>query len=88
MAEAEAAAKKLDGAVTILGYADRAGPDTYNQVLSELRADAVAKYMAAGGVPTSLIAASAYGEGEPFVHTDDGVPEAANRRVVIIVEPQ
>ena len=85
--EAQAAAQKLGGIVSVSGNADKAGADTYNQILSELRADAVAKYIGAGGVPFGVIKTSAFGEENPAVPTPDGVPEPANRRVEILVEP-
>jgi outer membrane protein OmpA-like peptidoglycan-associated protein len=87
LAEAEAAAKKLGGAVSIAGYTDTAGAATYNDGLSAVRADAVAKALAAGGVASTRIATSAEGERAPAVATPDGTPEAANRRAVIIVQP-
>jgi outer membrane protein OmpA-like peptidoglycan-associated protein len=62
LAEACAAADKLVGAITIAGNADKAGADNHNQVLSELRADAVAKAMMAQGIPAKAIQISAYGE--------------------------
>jgi outer membrane protein OmpA-like peptidoglycan-associated protein len=87
LAEAEAAAKKLGGAVSIAGYTDTAGAATYNDGLSAVRADAVAKALAAGGVASTRIATSAEGERAPAVATPDGTPEPANRRAVIIVQP-
>ncbi len=85
--EAQAAAGKLGGSVSVAGNTDKAGADTYNQALSELRANAVAKYMAAGGVPATVIKTSAFGEHNPAVPTADGVPHQGNRRVEIVVEP-
>jgi outer membrane protein OmpA-like peptidoglycan-associated protein len=85
--EARVAAEKLGGVVSVAGNADKAGGDEYNQVLSELRADAVAKYMTAEGLPHGIIQTTAYGESNPAVPTADGVPEPANRRVEILVEP-
>ena len=86
--EAIAASKKLGGALAIDGNTDRAGSHSYNQILSELRVLAVAKYMAARDDSVSLTAINAYGEKKPMVHTADGVPEAANRRVEINIERQ
>jgi outer membrane protein OmpA-like peptidoglycan-associated protein len=88
LAEACKAAEKMGATVKIAGNADRAGSDEYNQFLSEMRADAVKKLMVADGMDVQMIEASAYGEKNPAVMTDDGVPEAANRRVEILVERQ
>ena len=87
MREAQAAAEKLGGVVSVAGNADKAGGEAYNQLLSELRAGAVAKYMATEGVPFGVIKTSAFGENNPAVPTADGVAEQANRRVEIVVEP-
>ncbi|MDH3472981.1 MAG: OmpA family protein [Rhodospirillales bacterium] len=87
LAEAQAAAKKLGGSVSIAGHTDLAGPDMYNDSLSAMRADAVAKSLAAGGVSSQKISAKGYGKKQPAVATPDGTPEAANRRAVIIVQP-
>ena len=85
--EAQAAAGKLGGVVKVAGNADKAGADRYNQILSELRAYVVAKHMTAGGVPADAIRTSAFGESYLAVPTADGIPEPANRRVDIVIEP-
>jgi len=66
------------------GYADRAGSEDYNLILSKKRAVAVRKRLVAGGIPESAITIYAYGEENNAVETPNGVPEAANRRVEII----
>lgn len=71
--------------ITISGYADRAGSDDYNIGLSERRAQAVQEELVANGVPASTLAVAAYGESDPAVETPDGVPEARNRRVLVVV---
>lgn len=86
--EAEAAAKKLGGKVTVAGYTDTTGSDTYNQTLSELRAGAVAKAMAEGGVSSATITTAGFGEKDLAVPSADNKAEARNRRAVIIVSPQ
>ncbi|MFQ5348695.1 MAG: OmpA family protein, partial [Rhodothalassiaceae bacterium] len=69
--------------VAVVGHTDRAGPDRYNQGLSERRAAAVKAALVARGVPAERIATSGRGESEPLVPTNDGVREPQNRRVEI-----
>src|SRR5262249_12073337 len=51
--------------ITIVGHTDRIGTDAYNQKLSERRADAMAQYLIAKGVPAEKISASGLGEKNP-----------------------
>ncbi len=88
IAEAEAAAKKLGGMVDVAGMTDTVGSDEHNDMLSELRAGAVAKALSAGGVAASKISTEAYGQRNLAVPTADGVNEPKNRRAVIVVQPQ
>jgi outer membrane protein OmpA-like peptidoglycan-associated protein len=88
------AASILDNAVTqyqscgnaqvqLAGYTDTSGTTTYNQGLSQRRADAVKAYMASRSIPDSVITTSAFGETNLRVQTADGVREVQNRRVEI-----
>ena len=87
LAEAEAAAKKLGGTVSVAGHTDTSGEAGYNEMLSEIRADAVAKALAAGGVASNRIAAEWFGQKDLAVPTPDNTVEAGNRRTVIVVQP-
>ncbi len=69
--------------VTLVGHADRSGPDAYNQRLSESRATAVENYLGDRGVPSENVSPSGRGESDPRVPTPDGVREQENRRVEI-----
>lgn len=82
-----AAAKAGGGIVKISGNADRAGDADYNQALSELRAAAVAKFLATPDIPVKAVVTEAHGEMQPAVLTADGVADPRNRRVEIIIEP-
>ena len=85
----EAAANSKRGAVSrinVTGHADRAGPDAYNMALSMRRADAVKAVLVREGVPANQIAVVARGESQPLVPTADGVREAQNRRVEIVLQ--
>ncbi|MDH3663840.1 MAG: OmpA family protein [Alphaproteobacteria bacterium] len=69
--------------VNVGGHADRAGTETYNQGLSQRRADNIAKRLIAGGIEASSVTIEAFGETQPAVPTNDGMREPANRRVEI-----
>lgn len=88
IAEAKAAAQKLGKPlVKISGNADTVGARDYNQMLSEMRAQAVAKVLEAGDTPVRAMATEAHGETQPAVLTADETDEPRNRRVEIILEP-
>ncbi len=68
--------------ITLVGHADTAGPEAYNQWLSERRAFAVREYLLDKGIATQVVA-KGRGEEDPRVATKDGVEEQENRRVEI-----
>ncbi|MBL8710600.1 MAG: OmpA family protein [Rhodospirillaceae bacterium] len=72
--------------ISVRGHTDTSGSATYNQALSERREQAVAGELMNQGVPASAITSDAVGETDPAIATGDGVVEAANRRVEIMVE--
>lgn len=87
-----AAALKTDGGpsqIVIVGHTDRLGSDTYNQKLSERRAEAVKAYIASKGVETSRLQVVGKGESEPVVQCTETNKAALieclkpNRRVEI-----
>lgn len=71
--------------VDVSGYTDTSGTPTYNQGLSERRAQAVARKLVADGVPGSEISIHAFGETHLLVPTGPGVREPQNRRVEIVL---
>ncbi|MEN9498708.1 MAG: hypothetical protein RIS83_527 [Pseudomonadota bacterium] len=71
--------------IEVNGYTDRSGSDQYNQGLSTRRANAVAAELLRRGVPRNEIFTRAFGEANPLIPTADGVREAQNRRVEIIL---
>ncbi len=81
------AAKHAPSSVSVTGHTDRAGPEDYNMALSLRRADAVRSALITGGVSADKITVAGRGESEPAVPTADGVREAKNRRVEIILQP-
>lgn len=71
--------------VIIDGHADRAGPEPYNRRLSARRAAAVRDALVARGIDRGHIVINAYGESRPRVATPNGLREARNRRVEVVV---
>lgn len=69
--------------ITVAGHADRAGPDDYNMQLSDRRSQNVAAELVKAGIPARVIETEAYGETQPAVPTEDGVPLQANRRAEV-----
>ncbi len=68
------------------GHTDSQGSESYNQGLSQRRAEAVRDYLVQRGYPSDQIQARGKGEGSPIA--DNASPEgrANNRRVEIIIE--
>jgi outer membrane protein OmpA-like peptidoglycan-associated protein len=86
--EAKAAAEKLGSPIVkISGNTDTVGSSDYNQKLSEMRAQAVAKVLEAGNTPVRAMVTEANGELKPALVTADETEEQRNRRVEIILEP-
>jgi OmpA-OmpF porin, OOP family len=73
--------KYPDMQVEIAGHTDSIGSDTYNQRLSEGRAQAVKDYFVSQGVPDSQMSVRGYGESEPRDTNDTAEGRERNRRV-------
>lgn len=67
------------------GHTDRAGAEAYNLALSLRRANSVKAMLVREGVAETDISVVALGESQPLVPTADGVREAQNRRVEIVL---
>ncbi|WP_370231398.1 OmpA family protein [Cognatishimia sp.] len=76
-----------DSTIQIIGHTDNEGDASYNQTLSERRANAVADVLMTEGVPFGRIDAIGRGESQPV--TSNLTPEgrAQNRRVEIVILP-
>lgn len=85
-AVAAEASKRSLNAITVVGHADRSGPDGYNDKLAQRRANAVREALAQRGIATSIIRTESRGENENLVATPDNVREPANRRAQISFE--
>lgn len=70
-------------AVVLEGHADWTGTETYNQKLSERRAEAVKTYLVQKGVDPSIIYTEGKGELEPVASNKTREGRAQNRRVEI-----
>ena len=71
--------------IVATGHTDLSGSPQYNLRLSERRAEAVKAELIRLGVPATVITTIGKGEEDPLVPTKDGVREAQNRRVEIII---
>jgi OmpA-OmpF porin, OOP family len=82
-----AAAYSSSGAarINVTGYTDLVGSAAYNLQLSQRRAATVRRYLLTLGVPAAAIIEQGRGKQDPRVPTAEGVPNAENRRVEIVL---
>lgn len=73
--------------VDVDGHTDAIGSFTYNQALSEHRADSVADYLSARAVNPVRMHVQGFGKTEPVASNATISGRAANRRVEIILTP-
>jgi len=71
--------------ISVVGHADSRGAESYNQTLSESRANTVKSYLESQGIVGSLIRAEGQGETSPVASNDTAEGRAQNRRVDITV---
>lgn len=68
--------------IEIAGHTDNIGPKTYNQQLSQDRAQAIVNYLTEQGVTVEQLIAKGYGEDDPIASNDDEKDgRELNRRV-------
>lgn len=72
-------------ALAIEGNTDSVGGDTYNQQLSENRADSVRDYLAKEGIPAASMTAHGFGRMQPVASNDTAEGRQQNRRVELVV---
>lgn len=72
--------------IHVVGHTDASGSAESNQSLSVNRAASVGSYIAQNGVPNTRVREEGRGERELLVRTADGVKEARNRRVDIVLK--
>lgn len=72
--------------VELAGHTDNVGSDSYNQKLSEKRAEAVRQYLIAAGIPSANMTAVGYGEKEPIATNDTDEGRELNRRTELRIK--
>ncbi len=77
--------KSPDRSVAIEGHTDSVGTESFNQQLSEERANAVKEALMAKGIPAERVTTVGKGEDEPVASNSDAAGRQQNRRVEIIV---
>jgi outer membrane protein OmpA-like peptidoglycan-associated protein len=73
--------------IHVVGHTDSVGSESYNQRLSERRAQSVVDYLASSGVAPGRLYAIGRGEMEPRATNDTEAGRQLNRRVEIFVKP-
>ena len=77
--------KNPDTDLLIVGHTDSVGSDSYNQTLSERRAEAAANLLQADGVDRARIRIAGRGETEPVDSNDTADGRQRNRRVEVAI---
>jgi outer membrane protein OmpA-like peptidoglycan-associated protein len=83
---AEALMTTKERKLTVEGHTDSRGSSSYNQVLSQQRADAVRSYIISRGYPAEMIQSQGIGKDRPVADNASAEGRANNRRVEIIVD--
>ena len=71
--------------IEVAGYTDSSGAASYNQQLSQRRAEAVRSYLVANGIAAGRLSARGYGEADPVADNTTPAGRARNRRVMLRV---
>jgi outer membrane protein OmpA-like peptidoglycan-associated protein len=74
-------------AIKVAGHTDSTGSDSYNQTLSEERAQSVQQYLISRNVAPARIQSVGYGERYPVASNDTEAGRQANRRVELELVP-
>ena len=74
-----------DYTVSVNGHTDDVGSDSYNQKLSERRAQAVRDYLVKAGVSPEVLSVTGHGKAMPLVRRGDDTARAKNRRVELAI---
>ena len=72
-------------AIVTQGHTDSSGSESYNQTLSERRAQSVANYLIGRGIEADRIVAVGYGESHPIDDNASAEGRARNRRVDLLM---
>jgi outer membrane protein OmpA-like peptidoglycan-associated protein len=76
-----------DTDLVVKGHTDGNGEESYNQTLSEQRADAVRRYLIGKGVSPARITSIGFGESMPLATNSTAEGRQQNRRVEIELRP-
>jgi outer membrane protein OmpA-like peptidoglycan-associated protein len=71
--------------VQIDGFTDSVGSDSYNEELSQRRADSVKAALLSRGVDASRISTEGYGKAYPVANNNDSGGRQLNRRVEVVI---
>lgn len=77
-----------DTTVEVVGHTDNTGEASYNQRLSQDRANAVSSVLIGAGVPRQRIVAYGRGEDQPVASNLTPAGRAQNRRVEFVIRPR
>jgi len=69
----------------IEGHTDSTGSDSYNQELSQRRAEAVRNFLVSNGITGDRIVARGYGESYPVTVNTTEAGRQQNRRVEVVI---
>lgn len=73
--------------IEVAGHTDSTGPESYNQRLSEERAQSVADYLRGQGIMGKRMVVRGYGEQYPIASNDTDQGRQQNRRVELTLTP-
>jgi outer membrane protein OmpA-like peptidoglycan-associated protein len=74
-----------DVRILISGHTDNVGSDTYNQNLSQRRAESVKNYLLSKGIKEDRMLSIGMGDKEPILPNDSPENRALNRRITITI---
>ncbi|MBB1283049.1 OmpA family protein [Flavisolibacter sp. BT320] len=74
-----------DTDITVIGHTDSKGTDSYNQTLSEKRANSVISYLRNRNITSSRLTAKGMGESDPIASNDTEDGRSQNRRVEFVI---
>jgi len=73
--------------IEVAGHTDNVGSDSYNQALSQRRANSVASYLGSRGIMQQRMITVGAGESRPIASNDTEAGRSENRRVEITLVP-
>ena len=76
-----------DSKILVQGYTDSQGSESFNQTLSQHRAEAVRSYLVSHGIAADRVTAQGFGPANPVADNASAEGRADNRRVEIVVQP-